>query len=552
MAAHHPLTQRKPCAEGCTLHGTCHEELGRCDCPIFRTGPACAELLPDAQGVCKAAGLSWDACTGIKQVAPCLNSCNLRGTCVGGFCHCLPGHFGADCALSVDESGEMLLLAGQNYTQRLRGPRIYVYELPSSMAWINFAKLDRPLHLLLWQRLASAGVRTLDAASADYFYLPLNTRFKQSATLMAALGYVRSTWPWWNETQGRRHLIMHTGDLGVTELFNRTWGRQDFMREAGNAIWLTHWGLTEDHPKGLWPAAHRPGQDIVIPVQFNTISLRDTTLHPSAPPGAGAGPPGADGNCGSKGGEYSAGTRQKVYFHHHQRSNYTFLAHAGHALLPHIAASRYCLAPTGGGHGKRQVLAAALGCVPVTVTDNVLQPFEPELDWGKFSVAVAESAIPQLHLVLDGLKGRRLAAMQVSGPPCAAQHMLFSGSLGSVLGDDGRFDAFETLMAILLVRLRHPTLPPSQYTAVDQAFRRFAACQESDENLVNEASQVQGPVPLCSHSPWPHLAASPLLLCSTCRQQRRPYFNQSNWYGVIGGAQCCAETVMTRCPREWA
>lgn len=63
----------------------------RCDCPIFRTGPACAELLPDAQGVCKAAGLSWDACTGIKQVAPCLNSCNLRGTCVGGFCHCLPG-----------------------------------------------------------------------------------------------------------------------------------------------------------------------------------------------------------------------------------------------------------------------------------------------------------------------------------------------------------------------------------------------------------------------------------------------------------------------------
>ncbi len=44
-----------------------------------------------------------------------------------------------------------------------------------------------------------------------------------------------------------------------------------------------------------------------------------------------------------------------------------------------MASARFCLAPTGAGHGKRNVLVSMLGCVPVTVTDFVFQPFEPEV-----------------------------------------------------------------------------------------------------------------------------------------------------------------------------
>ena len=55
-----------------------------------------------------------------------------------------------------------------------------------------------------------------------------------------------------------------------------------------------------------------------------------------------------------------------------------------------MSTSRYCLAPVGGGHGKRQVLVARFGCIPVPICDHVLQPFEPELDWSAFSVQAGD------------------------------------------------------------------------------------------------------------------------------------------------------------------
>lgn len=59
-----------------------------------------------------------------------------------------------------------------------------------------------------------------------------------------------------------------------------------------------------------------------------------------------------------------------------------------------------------------------MGCIPVTVTDHVHQPFEPEVDWARFSVPVREDDIAQLHHVLTGLRAspHTLAQMQVG--PC--------------------------------------------------------------------------------------------------------------------------------------
>jgi hypothetical protein len=50
------------------------------------------------------------------------------------------------------------------------------------------------------------------------------------------------------------------------------------------------------------------------------------------------------------------GMRQQVYRYHSQRSGYRIVTRSS-TYLDDMATSKYCLAPTGGGHGKRQVSA---------------------------------------------------------------------------------------------------------------------------------------------------------------------------------------------------
>ncbi len=76
-----------------------------------------------------------------------------------------------------------------------------------------------------------------------------------------------------------------------------------------------------------------------------------------------------------------------------------------------------------------QMQAALAGCVPVVISDNVLEAFEPFLDWNTFGVRLAEKDIPQLHQVLaaispkvgEGLSGERERGPAVSGQPGGVQ-----------------------------------------------------------------------------------------------------------------------------------
>ena len=68
---------------------------------------------------------------------------------------------GAGTTTSKVDGPFIRLLADEEYVPRKRGPRIYVYELPGEFnMYGNLNRLDRPLYLLFWQRLLSAGVRT--------------------------------------------------------------------------------------------------------------------------------------------------------------------------------------------------------------------------------------------------------------------------------------------------------------------------------------------------------------------------------------------------------
>ncbi|KAF5839001.1 hypothetical protein DUNSADRAFT_1778 [Dunaliella salina] len=106
--------------------------------------------------------------------APCLNKCNDRGVCVHGFCRCLPGHFGTDCSLSLDDNGKPQILQGTSYTTRAKRPWIYVYELPPNFnAWVKRFRIDRPTFFFFWQRFLSSGARTANPDKADFFFIPV-------------------------------------------------------------------------------------------------------------------------------------------------------------------------------------------------------------------------------------------------------------------------------------------------------------------------------------------------------------------------------------------
>ncbi len=80
-----------PCPAGCTKYGTCNLELGRCDCLRNMTGPACDEPVPALARACKHYGFfSVEECVAETPLR-CLNACNGRGKCYGGWCHCQEG-----------------------------------------------------------------------------------------------------------------------------------------------------------------------------------------------------------------------------------------------------------------------------------------------------------------------------------------------------------------------------------------------------------------------------------------------------------------------------
>jgi hypothetical protein len=45
------------------------------------------------------------------------------------------------------------------------------------------------------------------------------------------------------------------------------------------------------------------------------------------------------------------------------------------------------------------------------------------------------------------------------------------------MGEDGRYDAIETLLEVLRVRASHPGLRPEEYMARDERFRKFVNCE---------------------------------------------------------------------------
>lgn len=259
-----------------------------CTCAHGHSGAQCAPL-------------TWHA-------SNCLNSCSGTGQCVAGTCVCDAGTHGIDCSSSFATS------AGRASAEARIGaasPRVYVYELPPRFTtWLAVSRLEAngcgkagpgakdgpcwwqltdPMYSAdtkLLNRLLASPHRTLQPEKADYFYVPLmlslgfvSHRFgiympsaPGARLISAAIDHVRMTYPFWNRTDGRDHLMPFTGDDGAAWLRGR-------LPILEHATFLTHWGMTCNDERlrqrgqarqhcvqgQLGFRAHRAGQDVVLP-----------------------------------------------------------------------------------------------------------------------------------------------------------------------------------------------------------------------------------------------------------------------------------------------
>lgn len=277
------------CPEDCIKHGSCNLELGRCDCLKGWQGESCSIEMKgsteELKNISRSYGFSTYRDFSTARIQ-CFNSCNGKGYCHYGVCHCETGYFGTDCALSMNkETGKAEVLANYGYKIRKKPPKIYCYELPPNIStWYYRSRLDRPLYTLFWERLLSAGVRVADGNEADWFFVPVQVRNPpESRLLLDTLGYINRTWPWWNKTGGARHLIIHTGDFGSADIAASI--AEEAKVRLANVTWLQHWGLHVTNELAGWKPAHIIGKDIVIPYmvrphQVKAFGLKVSPLHP--------------------------------------------------------------------------------------------------------------------------------------------------------------------------------------------------------------------------------------------------------------------------------
>ncbi|GFR45773.1 hypothetical protein Agub_g7227 [Astrephomene gubernaculifera] len=483
--------ERDRCAPGCHLYGTCHQELGRCDCPRGRTGPDCATPLATS---CREYCQHDAECHRVIREW-CINECNGRGSCVGGVCHCYPGYFGSDCALSIDYDGSQggrgpnatVLLAGLNYSANPRGPQIFIYEFPPHFHLWGMLWVDRPLNIILWERITSLGLRELDPAAADYFFIPGCGRGCNKWE--DKFQFIMTHYPQnWQRKWGRDHLVTHPGDWGRCEV---AWGA-GAVKYIANVSMLTHWGVTVDRSKDvehdLFNACHKANQDILVPPMCGDLytQFEYNVWHPSRannPANKSILASVAGSLCGWNSAEeppcknrfYSFGVRAALW---QLRDRPGFhIAKRVPVLGASMAESEFCFAPTGAGYGKRNVVSTTLGCIPVIISDHVAQPYEPFMNWNEFGVWIPENHINETEIILRGFTAQQKAE-KMEKLHCAARHLAFTSVYGGLFaGDTGEYDAIATLVNILRARLRHPELPDHQLIEADPEFADFMACK---------------------------------------------------------------------------
>lgn len=82
--------------------------------------------------------------------------------------------------------------------------------------------------------------------------------------------------------------------------------------------------------------------------------------------------------------------------------------------IQYMKSSKYCICPKGYEvNSPRIVESIFYECVPVIISDNFVPPFFEVLDWGTFSIILAERDIPNLKDILLSISKERYLALQL-------------------------------------------------------------------------------------------------------------------------------------------
>ncbi|KAK8535441.1 hypothetical protein V6N12_056959 [Hibiscus sabdariffa] len=82
--------------------------------------------------------------------------------------------------------------------------------------------------------------------------------------------------------------------------------------------------------------------------------------------------------------------------------------------IRYMKSSKYCICPKGYEvNSPRVVESIFYECVPVIISDNFVPPFFEVLDWGAFSLILAEKDIPNLKDILVSIPEERYLALQL-------------------------------------------------------------------------------------------------------------------------------------------
>ncbi|CAO3587140.1 unnamed protein product [Absidia cylindrospora] len=206
-------------------------------------------------------------------------------------------------------------------------------------------------------------------------------------------------YPYWNQTQGRNHIMIHPMD--------KTFTYYDAHPRFINATFLT----TVGDKRRIWMNRHRYHHDIVIPsatrlihhLRVNVPDYLDADGHPL---NNGKRDIFAlfQGCCDNVQVDdlYSNGIRS-LFFNHfrHYRGYDIGEGVADLEYAEKLARAKYGLAPMGWTLDTTRIWEfMAFGVVPVVIADGIIEPFEMDVDWDSFIVRVRRDQVHRLDEIL--------------------------------------------------------------------------------------------------------------------------------------------------------
>jgi hypothetical protein len=137
---------------------------------------------------------------------------------------------------------------------------------------------------------------------------------------------------------------------------------------------------------------------------------------------------------------------------------------------------------------------------------------------------MASGFVTAARSALTPLPARPLSGTPQAALRCASLHLRWSSVFGGTVGEDGRFDAFATLMQILRVKAQRPELRPEEYYEKDEAFR-WGVLWGLDNCFVVPSAPLWWQAPHPAAAPWqlarPGLGPNPAAAARAALQQHR-------------------------------